>query len=69
MNGLLLYPTQKLNKYDIGFCKEDCSGYTLEITNIIKQQTETYFFETTLDLLNKLYGENLKEATKSLLDY
>ena len=69
MNGLLLYPTQKLKKYDIGFCKEDCSQYALEISNIIKQETDTYFFETTLDLVNKLYGENLKEATKSLLDY
>jgi putative intracellular protease/amidase len=69
MNGLILYPTQKLESYDYGFCKDDCSGYKIEFKHKIKQESKAYFFDTTLSLVDKLYGENLKEATQSLLDY
>ncbi|MDX1959156.1 MAG: DJ-1/PfpI family protein [Leptospiraceae bacterium] len=69
MYGLILYPTQKLKGYDYGFCKEDCSEYKLEIKNKIEQENNVYFFDTTMRLVDKFYGENLKTATKSLLDY
>ena len=69
MNGLILYPTQKLESYDYGFCKDDCSGYKIEFKHKIKQESKAYFFDTTLSIVDKMYGENLKEATKSLLDY
>ena len=69
MNGLILYPTQKLESYDYGFCKDDCSGYKIEFKHKIKQESKVYFFDTTLSIVDKMYGENLKEATKSLLDY
>jgi hypothetical protein len=69
MNGLILYPTQKLESYDYGFCKDDCSGYKIEFKHKIKQESKVYFFDTTLSLVDKLYCENLKEATQSLLDY
>ncbi len=67
--GLILYPTNTLTEYDLGFCEEDCRSFKGSITNKIKLPADIFPFDSSLALVKSMYGERFYEVTRNLLDY